>query len=245
MQATLNTAPLWVQFWHLTKPRVVSLIVFTAVIGMLLAAPTLPAAGLLVDGDARHRAGGGRRRRLQLPGRAEDRRRDGAHARRGRRSWARITHGADPAHVGRGGRPGPRDPVARREPAHHVAHARHLRGLRDHLHRDPQARHAAEHRDRRRLRARCRRVLGWAAVTGDVHLPAAAALPHHLRVDAAAFLGAGALPPPRVRARRRADAAGHARRGLHARCTCCSTRCCWWRRRCCRSRPGSRGSRCR
>jgi protoheme IX farnesyltransferase len=36
-----------VQFWHLTKPRVVSLIVFTAVIGMLLAAPTLPPPGLL------------------------------------------------------------------------------------------------------------------------------------------------------------------------------------------------------
>ena len=47
MQATLNTAPLWVQFWHLTKPRVVSLIVFTAVIGMLLAAPTPPPLGLL------------------------------------------------------------------------------------------------------------------------------------------------------------------------------------------------------
>ena len=31
-----------VQFWRLTKPRVVSLIVFTAVIGMLLAAPGLP-----------------------------------------------------------------------------------------------------------------------------------------------------------------------------------------------------------
>jgi len=32
------------QFWRLTKPRVVSLIVFTAVIGMLLAAPGLPPA---------------------------------------------------------------------------------------------------------------------------------------------------------------------------------------------------------
>jgi protoheme IX farnesyltransferase len=30
------------QFWRLTKPRVVSLIVFTAVIGMFLASPTLP-----------------------------------------------------------------------------------------------------------------------------------------------------------------------------------------------------------
>jgi protoheme IX farnesyltransferase len=38
---------LWVQFWHLTKPRVVSLIVFTAVIGMLLAAPALPPLDLL------------------------------------------------------------------------------------------------------------------------------------------------------------------------------------------------------
>jgi protoheme IX farnesyltransferase len=37
----------WVQFWRLTKPRVVSLIVFTAVIGMLLAAPSVPPLGLL------------------------------------------------------------------------------------------------------------------------------------------------------------------------------------------------------
>ncbi|HUP30426.1 MAG TPA: UbiA family prenyltransferase, partial [Usitatibacter sp.] len=48
MQATVaSSAPVWVQFWHLTKPRVVSLIVFTAVIGMLLAAPTLPPLRLL------------------------------------------------------------------------------------------------------------------------------------------------------------------------------------------------------
>jgi len=39
--------PAWVQFWTLTKPRVVSLIVFTAVIGMLLAAPTLPGLNVL------------------------------------------------------------------------------------------------------------------------------------------------------------------------------------------------------
>jgi protoheme IX farnesyltransferase len=48
MEATLPNPPgLFVQFWHLTKPRVVSLIVFTAVIGMLLAAPTLPPLPLL------------------------------------------------------------------------------------------------------------------------------------------------------------------------------------------------------
>src|SRR3954470_2207069 len=40
--ATLAHAPIWVQFFHLTKPRVVSLIVFTAVIGMLLAVPQAP-----------------------------------------------------------------------------------------------------------------------------------------------------------------------------------------------------------
>ncbi len=47
MQATLESSqPVWVQFWRLTKPRVVSLIVFTAVIGMLLATPGLPQPGL-------------------------------------------------------------------------------------------------------------------------------------------------------------------------------------------------------
>ena len=47
--ATVRDHPaVWVQFWHLTKPRVVSLIVFTAVIGMLLAAPTLPPASVLL-----------------------------------------------------------------------------------------------------------------------------------------------------------------------------------------------------
>jgi len=48
MNATVQSQPaVWVQFWRLSKPRVVSLIVFTAVIGMLLAAPTLPALPLL------------------------------------------------------------------------------------------------------------------------------------------------------------------------------------------------------
>src|SRR5437763_11759513 len=48
MQTTVHPAPgLGIQFWRLTKPRVVSLIVFTAVIGMLLAQPTLPPAGLV------------------------------------------------------------------------------------------------------------------------------------------------------------------------------------------------------
>ncbi|HSN19198.1 MAG TPA: heme o synthase [Usitatibacter sp.] len=43
LQRTLSGQPgLGVQLWRLTKPRVVSLIVFTAVIGMFLASPGLP-----------------------------------------------------------------------------------------------------------------------------------------------------------------------------------------------------------
>ena len=51
LEATVRNQPaIWVQFWHLTKPRVVSLIVFTAVIGMLLAAPGMPPLQPLVFG---------------------------------------------------------------------------------------------------------------------------------------------------------------------------------------------------
>src|SRR5687767_15249813 len=48
LESTLDATPtVWLQYWRLTKPRVVSLIVFTAVIGMLLAAPALPPFELL------------------------------------------------------------------------------------------------------------------------------------------------------------------------------------------------------
>jgi heme o synthase len=47
-QTTVPSQPgIGVQFWRLTKPRVVSLVVFTAVIGMLLAQPALPPLGLM------------------------------------------------------------------------------------------------------------------------------------------------------------------------------------------------------
>ncbi len=49
LQRTLTSQPgIGVQLWRLTKPRVVSLIVFTAVIGMLLATPGLPPLSRLV-----------------------------------------------------------------------------------------------------------------------------------------------------------------------------------------------------
>src|SRR5215471_6383895 len=47
MHASASLPGVGVQFWRLTKPRVVSLIVFTAVIGMLLASPSVPPPGLV------------------------------------------------------------------------------------------------------------------------------------------------------------------------------------------------------
>ena len=55
-------------------------------------------------------------------------------------------------------------------------------------------------------------MIGWAAVTGDVSLGLAGDVRDHLHLDAAAFLGAVAVPRGRLRARRRADAAGRRRR---------------------------------
>src|SRR5262245_46563155 len=49
-RADLHLAPGWRQFLQLTKPRVVLLIVFTAVIGMFLATPQLPSLGALLFG---------------------------------------------------------------------------------------------------------------------------------------------------------------------------------------------------
>ena len=48
IDATLHSPPaIWVQFWRLMNPRVVALIVFTAVIGMLLASPVVPPLALM------------------------------------------------------------------------------------------------------------------------------------------------------------------------------------------------------
>ncbi len=51
-------------------------------------------------------------------------------------------------------------------------------------------------------------MIGWAAVTGGVDLAAGAAVRDHLLLDAAAFLGAGALRAGDYARGRRADAAG-------------------------------------
>ncbi len=71
----------------------------------------------------------------------------------------------------------------------------------------------AEHRDRRRRR---RAAAGGGVGRGDRLAVgrAAAAVPDHLLLDPAAFLGAGAVPLRRLCPRRRADAAG----GRRSRC---------------------------
>ena len=123
---------------------------------------------------------------------------------------------ADPAAVRRGRRPGPRDPLARGESAHHVAHARHVRRLRGHLHGDPQAGHAAEHRDRRRLG----RDAAGAGLGGDDRRRDRSS-----RCCSSSSSSRGrrrtsgrsrSIAARSTRKRRRADAAGDARRGVHA-----------------------------
>ena len=71
MQLILHdTAQRMRQFYALTKPRVTMLAVFCAVIGMFLATPGMVPWRVLFSGDGRHRAGGGRGFRDQLPDRA-------------------------------------------------------------------------------------------------------------------------------------------------------------------------------
>ncbi len=83
------------------------------------------------------------------------------------------------------------------------------------LHGVAQARDVAEHRDRR-----CgRRGAARARLDGGDQprrSARAAAVPDHLRLDAAALLGAGDRAAGRLREGGHSDAARHARRGIHA-----------------------------
>ncbi|MFZ3127805.1 MAG: UbiA family prenyltransferase, partial [Rhodoferax sp.] len=49
--AEKDEAPLWRAYWELTKPRVVALLMVTAVIGMFLATPGLPPLRVLLLGS--------------------------------------------------------------------------------------------------------------------------------------------------------------------------------------------------
>ena len=223
-------------FIALMKPRVMSLVVFTALTGMVAGARR-PASRA-----RRHRPPLHRRRRRRL-GRAQHvvrrrhRRPDAAH--RG------AAHPARPGDARRGAdlrrRPGGRAPssmlgVLVNWMAGGAARPHH-RLLPVRLHHVAEAPDAAEHRHRRRRRRLPahdrlgrRDRLGRASKSVVLFL-------HHLHVDAAALLGAGALPLPRLRARRRADAAGGGRPRRDPPADRASIRPCWcrWRSR----RPSS------
>jgi protoheme IX farnesyltransferase len=72
MSSFQPSAPRMAQFYALTKPRVIQLIVFCALIGMVLAVPGLPTLAQcgMAAGLPGHLAGGGRGRGLQLHRRA-------------------------------------------------------------------------------------------------------------------------------------------------------------------------------
>ena len=203
------------QFLALTKPRVVSLIVFCAVIGMFLAVAG-PAA-------ARARCSAATLGIALVAGAAAainclvEQKIDALMARTRARPLPRgeLTSAADAGVRRRRRRHRAVAALSLRQPADDVADARHVRRLRDRLHGAAQARDAAEHRDRRRVG---RDAAGAGLGRGDQRRRArgAAAVPDHLRLDAAALLGAGALPHAGLREGRPADAAGHARLEVHA-----------------------------
>ena len=72
-------------------------------------------------------------------------------------------------------------------------------------------------------------VVAWVAATGIDLDRAAAPVPHHLHLDAAAFLGARPVPSRRLRARRRADAARRRRSRRDAAADPALQPSCWWR----------------
>jgi protoheme IX farnesyltransferase len=153
------------QFYALTKPRVVQLIVFCAVIGMLLASPGWPDWKTVVAATAGIwlvRAAAAAFNCL-----VEQR----IDARMKRTAWRPSATGelAPSSTLLLSRCSSCRQPAAlrRRQSTDDVAHLRHLRRLCRRLHRSAEAADAAEHRHRRGLGA-MPPVLGWAAMRGEV-----------------------------------------------------------------------------
>ena len=183
------------QFYALTKPRVVQLIVFCALIGMVLAVPGVPrwptcSVALLACVGIWLVAGAAAAFNCLVE--------KGIDAKMKRTAWRPTARGqlsdrqalpfsallcaAGSALLWLGG-----------QPADHVADLRHLRRLCGGLHRHPEAADAAEHRDRRRI-GRHAAGAGLGRDDGRRRARGADPVPDHLPVDAAAFLGAGAVP---------------------------------------------------
>ena len=223
------------QFYALTKPRVVQLIVFCAVIGMLLATPGLPdwQVALAATVGIWLVAGAAAAFNCLVEQHID--------ARMARTAWRpTATRRADERQtldvLGAALRGRQRAALFRGQPADDVADVRDLRRLRGHLHRGAEAADAAEHRDRRRLgRDAAGARLGRDPRRGRPR--GADPVPDHLPVDAAALLGAGALPRRGLPQVRPADAAGHARLRVHAAARAALHAGAVRRRRCCRSSP--------
>ena len=78
-------------------------------------------------------------------------------------------------------------------------------------------------------------LVGWAAVTGEVGLPALFMFAIVFYWTPPHFWALAILAKDDYARGRRADAAGRARRPARRRGRSCSTRCCWSACRCCRS----------
>ena len=129
---SLQLTPRWRDYYELTKPRVVMLIVFTAIVGMFLAVPGLPPLRRAGVRHARHRARGRQRRGDQPRARPAHRRADGAHAATGRCRRARCRARQALVFAGVLGVAVDGDPRAAGQPADRGAHVRladRLRGV--------------------------------------------------------------------------------------------------------------------
>ena len=222
------------QFMALTKPRVVQLIVFCAVIGMLLAVPGVPEWRVAAAGDARHLAGGQRRGGVQLPGRAADRSQDGSAPRGGPPHAANSSDAQALTFSLLLGTAGSLLLYVAVNPltmwltlatfvGYAVVYTVILKPL------TPQNIVIGG------ASGAMPPVLGWAAMRNDVGPEATVAVPDHLPVDAAALLGAGAVPHRGLPPCRPADAAGDARLGVHAPARAAVHAGAVRRPRCCRS----------
>ena len=121
------------QFLALTKPRVVSLIVFCAVIGMFLAVPGLPPPGVVFFATLGIALVAGAAAAINC---LVEQKIDALMQRTRGRPLPRgqITSGVDAGLRRAGRRPRPLAAPSLREPADDVAHARDVRRLRRHLH---------------------------------------------------------------------------------------------------------------
>jgi hypothetical protein len=186
--AAVQTRPTWRLYLELTKPKVVALIVFTAIVGTLLAVPGVPPLDALVFGNLGIALASGCAATINH---VLDQKIDEQMSRtRGLPAADRRSRHDASADV-RGGARCSLDvnSLVAGESAHGGAHVRVVDRLCRDRHRVAEAGDLAEHRHRRCRQAQRRR----SSVGGGDEFDRTAslvALPHHLHLDTAALLGA-------------------------------------------------------